>query len=232
MAGSARIAIVAAMPREVRPLLRGWASSNREHEGRRFRFFESESAVVVCGGIGADAARRACEAVISLYRPMQVVSAGFAGALEPSLKAGDVVSPHWVIDAADGSRMEVAGGDGALVSFATVAGPEQKAKLAEAYGAQAIDMEAAAVGRAAQARGARFRAVKAISDESGFGLPPVERFVDSAGRFHSGRFAVFVAVRPWLWESVLRLARNSSKASRALCAALAKLEVREFAETG
>ncbi len=232
MAGPARIAIVAAMPREVRSLVRGWAWSEREHEGRRFRFFESESAVVVCGGIGADAARRACEAVISLYGPVQVVSAGFGGALEPSLKAGDVVSPRLVIDASDGSRMEVAGGDGVLVSFGTVAGPEQKAKLALAYGARVIDMEAAAVARAAQARGVRFRAVKAISDESGFALPPVERFVDAAGRFHSGRFAAFVAIRPWLWESVLRLARNSSKASRALCSALAKLEVREFAETG
>jgi len=78
-------------------------------------------------------------------------------------------------------------------------------------------MEAAAVGRAAEARGVRFAVVKAISDECDFRFPSMERFVDSSGQFLELRFAVFVAARPWLWFQVVRLARNSRRASVALC---------------
>ena len=59
------VAIVAALERELRPLVREWKVAEREHAGRRFRFFESDRAVVVCGGIGPEAARRATEAVIT-----------------------------------------------------------------------------------------------------------------------------------------------------------------------
>ena len=44
--------------------------------------------VLVCGGMGAPAARRATEAIIQLYGPEVVISAGFAGALQPGMKAG------------------------------------------------------------------------------------------------------------------------------------------------
>ena len=56
-------------------------------------------------------------------------------------------------------------------------------KLAQSYGAQAVDMEAAAVARGAQARGVRFMAVKAISDESTFAMPSMDRFVDGRVNF-------------------------------------------------
>jgi len=95
--------------------------------------------------------------------------------------------------------------------------------LRESFGARAVDMESAAVARAAEARGIAFEAVKVISDASDFKLPSMEQFVDPKGRFSEWRFAFFVAVRPWMWGRVIRLARNSSRASRALCAALRKL---------
>jgi nucleoside phosphorylase len=69
MSSVTKIAIVAALEREVRPLLKRWHSVEREYEGRQFKFFESGESVLVCGGIGAEAARRATEAVIALYRP-------------------------------------------------------------------------------------------------------------------------------------------------------------------
>src|SRR5579864_9366433 len=98
-----RIAIVAALEREVRPLIKGWRVSQKEADGRRFRFFEQGNSVVVCAGIGAEAARRAAEAVIAVYAPTVIYSAGFAGALDPTLKVGDVVQPRKVVNANDGS---------------------------------------------------------------------------------------------------------------------------------
>ena len=221
----ARIAIIAAMEREVRPLIRNWKVRTIEHGGRRYRLFENGEAALLCGGIGAEAARRATEAVIQEVNPVRVLSVGFAGALagslNPSLRVGDVLEPRTVINAADGVRTNVDFGDGVLVSSASVAGKEQKARLGRAYGASAVDMEAAAVAQGAQARGVEFAALKSISDAPDFNLPAMERFIANDGTFRSVRFACHVALRPWLWGATIALARNSSKASQALCAALA-----------
>ena len=73
-------------------------------------------------------------------------------------------------------------------------------------------------------RVSEFATVKVISDEYDFSFPSMERFVDSGGQFREGRFAVFAALRPWLWPQVARLARNSNRASRALCDWLGKLD--------
>ena len=216
----ARIAIIAAMEREVRPLIRRWDVKTMGHSGRRYRLFENGDAVLVCGGVGAEAARRATEAVIQEAHPVRVVSAGFAGALDGALQVGHVLEPRIVINSADGARTEVGSGEGILVSSATVADKAQKIRFGKAYGAIAVDMEAAAVAQGAQARGVEFGAMKAISDDADFNLPALDRFVAKDGSFHSARFACHVALRPWLWRTTIALARNSSKASHALCGAL------------
>jgi adenosylhomocysteine nucleosidase len=217
-----KVAIVAALEREVRPLIKGWSVSQREVGGRRFRFFEKDDFVLVCGGIGPEAARRAAEAVIAIYAPSVIYSAGFAGALDPTLKVGDVVQPRRVVNASDGSSVNFDLGEGILVSFGSIASPAQKTRLRDSFGAQAVDMEAGAVGRAAEARGAAFAVVKVISDEFDFNFPAMERFVDANGRFLEGRFVWFIALRPWLWAKVARLARNSNRASLVLCDRLRK----------
>jgi len=217
------IAIVAALEREVRPLVKKWQVQDREHDGRRSRFFQNGETVLICGGIGATAARRATEAIIALFHPKLVYSVGFAGALDPVLKVADILRPSQVINAGDASSTSVEGGNGLLVSFGSVASPEQKAKLRDSFGAQAVDMEAASVARAAEARGVAFGVVKAISDEIDFELPAMQRFVDCEGGFSGSSFGIYAAVRPWLWPRVIRLARNSSRASNALCAYLNEL---------
>lgn len=214
------VAIVAALEREVAPLVRRWRVVDQEHGGRKFRFFESGNAVVVCGGMGFEAARRATEATIALYRPSVVLSVGFAGALDEKLRVGDLLEPRYVVDARDGSRTDTGSGSGVLVSSPAVAGAEQKAKLAKSYGAQAVDMEAAAVAKGADARGLRFAAVKAISDEVGFAMPPMDRFIAADGSFRARSFALYAASRPFIWPDVLRLAQNSARAARALSAML------------
>ena len=224
-----RVAIVAALEREVRSLVREWRVHEQEAGGRRFRFFEKDDVVVVCGGIGAEAARRAAEAVIALYAPKVIWSAGFAGALDPGLRVGDIIQPRRVINAGDGSSVDLNRGGGVLVTFSAVASAAQKAKLRDSFGAQAVDMEAASVARAAEARGVGLAVVKVISDEFDFSFPAMERFVDPSGRFLEGRFTRFVALRPWLWPRVLRLARNSRRASRALCDWLRKMDAASMA---
>ncbi len=221
MPGTVKIAIVSALERELRPLLRDWPVVEKQHAGRTFRFWEQDQIVAVCGGIGAEPARRAAEAVIALYAPEVVYSAGFAGALDSTLKVADILVPARVIDAGDSSSVETGAGHGILVTFGAVATPEQKVKLGKSFNAQAVDMEASAVARAAAARGVRFAAVKAISDESGFALPGMNHrtgFIGPSGNFLTGKFARFIAIRPWTWTAALRLARNSKRAADALSA--------------
>jgi adenosylhomocysteine nucleosidase len=215
-----RLAIVAALEREVRPLTKHWQIRKREHAGRQFRFYETGKVVLVCGGIGPEAARRAAEAVIVLYSPDLLYSVGYAGALDPTLKVADVLTPAHVINGSDGSRVDVSKGEGTLLSLNAVASVAQKYRLRESYGAQAIDMEASAVARAAEARGVGFRAIKVISDEFNFELPADGRFVDAEGHFREARFALHALVRPRLWLPLVQLAKNSARASRSLCAEL------------
>lgn len=217
-------AIIAAMEREIQPLVRNWQVRQREYGGRQFRFFESERRVAVCGGIGPEAARRATEAAIALYEPQVAESVGFAGALESGRRVGEVLEVRYIVDAADGSRMDTGKGSTILVSFSAAAGREQKARLAKAYGAQAVDMEAAAVAKGAEAHGLRFAATKVISDELDFRMPPMERFATREGGFRTSRFVMYALLRPWLWVAVIRLARNSAKASQALCERLSQEE--------
>ena len=187
-----KVAIVAALPREVQPLVRGWKSYRAPAADglHRLRFFESKSAVVVCGGIGREAATEATREVIERCHPQLVVSAGFAGALVPGLQVASILSPAKVILASTGTAFETGvAGSGILVTATTVAGPEEKRRLAERFSAQAVDMEAAAVAKAAQAAGVGFRALKAISDELDFPLPPTEGFIDERGDFKTLKFA-------------------------------------------
>jgi len=217
-----KVAIVAALEREVWPLIKDWPSSQKELDGRGFKFFEKDGVVLVCGGIGAEAARCAAEAIITLYRPALVISAGFAGGLHPRLQGGQILTPRHVIDASDGSRTDSGFGEGVLISFADIADVGQKARLGEAYGAQAVDMEAAAVARSAEAHGVQFLACKVISDTSSSSLPPIAPFIGSDGRFHALKFLAYVAVRPWLWAKAQRLASDSVMAARKLCSVLAE----------
>jgi adenosylhomocysteine nucleosidase len=229
-----KIGIIAAMEREVDPLIRGWNSRTLYqggHASRRYRIFENVSegceVSLICGGVGYEAARRATEALIQETNPELVISVGFAGALDRSLHVGDVIVPKLIINSADGSRTDVGSGDGILVSSATVAGKEQKGRFSRMYGGMAVDMEAAAVAQGALARGVGFAAVKVISDDVDFEMPALDRFVTSDGRFQTFRFSLHVVLHPKLWGRVIALARHGTHASRALSSAITEYLRRE-----
>ena len=192
------------------------------HAAPRYRLFENENAAVICGGMGEGPARRATATVIREFAPSRVLSVGFAGALDETLSVGDVFEPRIVINAKDGSRTDTGAGEKTLLSSSFVAGTGQKGKLRAAYNASAVDMEAAAVAQGAHAAGIQFGAIKAISDNADSEIPAMGEFIGDNGEFYSTRFVLYVTARPRLWGITLGLARNSRKASRALCAAIEK----------
>ena len=213
------VAVVAAMGRELAPLLKGL----RAQKLAGIEFFELPSAVVAVGGVGRNAAGRASEAVIGKYSPSVLVSAGIAGALTSKLHVGDVVNAHEVVDTDSGERFAATGIEGTVATVSAVSGEAEKRMLAERWRADAVDMEASGVARIAHAKGLKFAALKAISDDLDFVMPPVGKFVAKDGKFKTGRFAIHLALHPGWWGGVGELNRNARTASLKLCEALQHL---------
>ncbi len=214
------VVIVAAMEREIAPLIRGWEIIL----GPRYRFFERGNVIAFAGGIGPKAACAATDAVLTFRQPALIISAGFAGALRESLSVGKLIVPTKVLGLPEERTFSIEGGEGTLVSVDKIVNPRVKLELKNKYAADAVDMEAASVAAVAQARGVRFLAVKAISDEASLELPPMGRFIDSRGEFRTFRFAMHAAVHPALWPALGRLKRNADQAANALCEFLARID--------
>jgi adenosylhomocysteine nucleosidase len=222
-----KTAIIAALERELRPLVKGWSRSPLESGGRRLVVHRNGEVIAVAGGIGSHGAELAARAVVKQFHPQVLISAGLAGALIRSLKVRSVVTPNVVVDAANGAeyRCNTSGdvvGGGVLVSAAEIAGMDSKLNLVERFHGLVVDMEAAGVAKVATESNIAFRCIKAISDELDFAMPPLNQFVDSGGNFSTASFVAWAAVRPGQWLPILRLARNSSRAAAALCLWLRK----------
>jgi adenosylhomocysteine nucleosidase len=92
----------------------------------------------------------------------------------------------------------------------------EKQRLAAAYGAQLVDMEASAIARLAAMRGIPFYAIKGISDGIHDKLPDFNRFIRPDGRFDMAGMVLFSILRPWHWPSLVRMGENSKKASQSI----------------
>jgi len=97
-----KIAIIAAMEREIARFVRGWQRSTLSSGERKYLVFDRDGVVAVVSGIGCKNAELAARTILVQYRPSILISVGLAGALIRSLKAGSVFTPNVVVDAADG----------------------------------------------------------------------------------------------------------------------------------
>jgi adenosylhomocysteine nucleosidase len=217
-----RVAIIAAMPVELKELARTWPRQSVAAGTATAQIWWSNTAVAACAGMGPQQAIRALAAVRSVADVRAVVSIGFAGALQEASVPGDVFLPSMVIDSNTGERIRTAAGDGStLVTIARMADAEEKQRLAETYGAHCCDMEAAGLARHCVAAGLPFYALKAISDDIDFSLPALEKFTTRDGQFRTAAFVAHVLLRPALWHKLVQLQRGSAAASHALAAAVA-----------
>lgn len=214
-----RVAIIAAMPGELKPLVRGW-----KHERRngvdiwRWKFDDSEW-TAACAGVGIDAATRAFAEVERDKVFEQVISVGWVGALTEEFVAGNVYQVSEVIDARTGERFSASNwpekdaNTPRLVTSPRVADEAEKRRLAAAYGAHLVDMEAAAIARLAAMRGIPFHCVKGVSDSLQDQLPDFNRFISESGQFKLAQFILFILIRPWYWSALMRMGENSRKAA-------------------
>jgi adenosylhomocysteine nucleosidase len=217
-----RVAIIAAFPGELKPLVRNWPHSSREgthfwaQRGDKKEW--DEEWIAACAGAGQAAATRAF-AAIEAGGPIDLVfSIGWAGALRPTIAPGSAHNVAGVIDVRTGERFNCDAGAGPLwlATSPTVADAAEKKRLASAYTASLVDMEAAAVARLAAMRGIPFYCIKGVSDGLADRLPDFNRFLSPSGQFELGLFTLFAILRLWHWPSLIRMGENSKKASQSI----------------
>jgi adenosylhomocysteine nucleosidase len=212
-----RVAIVAALPGELKPLVKGWAHA--KEKGVDVWQKDGEGAwIAACGGMGADAATRAFAAIERRGTVDVLISYGWVGALTERTAAGAAAWPSGVVDARTGERFEAEGSmeERWLVTVPYVADGEEKRKLAERYGAGFVDMEAATVARLAAMRGLPFYLCRGVSDGLNDRLPDFNRFRGSRGEFRMARFVAYAAIHPQYWPALVRMGENSKKAAAAM----------------
>jgi adenosylhomocysteine nucleosidase len=204
-----------------------------EHAGRLL----GKEAVVVESGVGPEAAAKATADVIGFHQPLWVVSAGFAGALDPSLRRGHILMASEVVrgdspglsvgfklHAQEAPWLHV----GRLVTTdKLVRTRAEKESLGKQHQALACDMESYAIADVCRQKGVRFLSVRIISDALDDELPKeVERLLAQktiAGKLGAAAKAVFQ--RPGSALDFIKLQDDALKASDRLAKFLTGLVV-------
>ncbi len=138
-----------------------------------------------------------------------VILAGFAGALDPALKIGDVVKARGDLS----SRIYTAD--------VVISTPAEKAELFRRAGAPAVDMESSIVQTWAQSAGLSLVAIRVISDTAQDTLPTeLAECIDDVGNVRSAALARKLAFGPSLMPKLVRLQKNSRIALDALAKAV------------
>jgi hypothetical protein len=192
-------------------------------------------------GVGPDAASRAADWLVSRpvvaglpYRPSFVLCAGFAGALDTSLKPGELVLAEDIVSE-DGAvyptnwpgtlsgvwnpplhRGRV------LTTGAIVPTAKDKRKRREESAALVVEMESAPVARLCAREGIPFGCLRAVVDDASMSLHPAIVRATTGG-VCLWRLGGALLVRPWLVRDLWKLASLTRLAARQLALGLGEL---------
>lgn len=222
-----RIGIIAALPGELRRLVRGWQTLPVDRRSgvamwQRKTGPAEDQVLAVCAGMGEGAARRAFTAAEHAGSLDLVLSVGWAGALTDACLPSHCYVATEIIDAQTGERFQLTEGARQLrlVTTARVANAAEKRRLASTYVAGLVDMEAATVARLAQMRAIPVVCIKAVSDGYDHDLPDMNPHISPEGKLQMRGFLGQVATQPAHWRGLMRLGATSARAARALAVAI------------
>lgn len=246
------IALIAAMPEEIKPFLsRSGAYSREKISGfEAWRFNRGEREILLLrSGMGPENAAAAARALIATARPELIINFGFAGGVTRGTGVGDIVIADRILLYKERLFSEQPGiaakkteelvvlldrefqGQGWQIRRGTfITAGQIMGKLAMApllppgTANPVLDMETAAVAQAAHEGNVPLIAIRAISDgaEEELGFT-IGELTDRELNIRLGKVLLAVAKKPWIVPQLLRLARNSRIAGENLAAALAAL---------
>jgi adenosylhomocysteine nucleosidase len=179
---------------------------------------------ILIAGVGRQNAERSVRRFLDACSPKLVLTCGFAGGLDPKLKLGEVVFEMADSVPAEWEEKLLAAGAKPVKFFcasrvATTAAEKQK--LRQDTGADAVEMESAAIHAVCRERGLPCVTVRVISDPAGEDLPldfNVLTKPDQSLDFM--KLALAIAKSPWKIGGLLALQKHTSLAARQLAAVL------------
>jgi adenosylhomocysteine nucleosidase len=198
---------------DVRALPWQGASFSRQAAWKNDRWF------LIANGPGPRLVERALSQKPDVDR---ILSIGFCGALDPTLRIGDIVVSGEVPKGLQASFVQ-----GAVVSVDRVAfTAQEKCELRAATGAAVVEMESAAIAQKAREWNVPFGCVRVVSDVAGDDLPlDFNRYRDVDGRFERTRIALAALGRPFtVLPRLVRLDRDCRRAAERLGDFLANCE--------
>jgi adenosylhomocysteine nucleosidase len=221
-ASGARVALLAPMQPELRPLVRPLSLASAPGGGGLYTGRGRTCDVLaVVSGIGTAAAARATERLLGAAPVRHLLVVGIAGGIGPSVAVGDLVVPERVLDLDSGRELRPAPlGDavprGLLATSGALITDLRRIADLEARGAVAIDMETAAVGAVCEGHGCPWSVFRGISDraDGGGADEDILRLAGPDGRGDFAAVARFLLTRPWRIPELVRLGRGMSVATR------------------
>ena len=162
--------------------------------------------IVAISGVGIKRARNCINTLIQRFNPTVIVSAGFAGALNPKLNIGDLVIPDWVISLKLKRKIQLGtklpylaynySSGGLLTENSFINTKEKKLDLYIESSASIVDMETWGIAETARERGVNMISVKVVSDTTSGSLPRMEKIYDSESKFDFKKSAVYFKSNP------------------------------------
>jgi adenosylhomocysteine nucleosidase len=221
------IALVCAMPMELRPLRRrlGLRKTALGYAGR----IDDHAVIGVITGIGPRLAEAATRRLLDGVDVELVIVVGIAGAIENQTPIGTLVLPELVISGVDGPGHQPAPlgiGDmhGTLCTTDQLLLDSVLHADLRARGVVALDMETAAVAKVCAERGVPWSVVRAISDRAGDGSVDVEiiGLTHPGGGPNVSAVARYLIKRPCALPRLIRLANGANLAAKQAAGAAIK----------
>jgi adenosylhomocysteine nucleosidase len=205
--------------------------------------FKNRDTLLVQTGMGKERAENATRFILERYPVTAIISLGFAGALAPELRIGDVVvcSTLHCLPASEQEvqRLEPMVPDAHLLSLAS-RGPGDRSLhfclgsgvtvlqlnsstqkmqgVRETFNAHIVDMESYWIARIASARQIPFIAIRSISDTIRHSVQPFDRILAADGKLLWEKAVLCFLTHPQYLMNVFTLYRNTRPAKRNLAA--------------
>ena len=222
---------VASDRREIEPWVARWQNVrpvNLPVHWARTGSHQGCEMLAIANGIGQERAAAAVEAAVRADGSLSAVwSIGTAGALDPFLAVADVIAATEVTDGGQTWQANAPAGppvrSGLVRTSQHVARTSVEKKNLHATGAIIVEMEAAAVARAASEMAVPFYCVRGVSDHANetFFID-FESFFMPNGTLNVPRLVVYALAHPMdALPELIRLQRRSSLAAKRLAGFLA-----------
>jgi len=238
-----KLGLVVALPAEMRALIgRGRCQNSDGFPVRRIDLRGGHEIICIRSGVGMDNALRAARILVR-ERVRLLVSAGVSGGLRPGLQPGTLIIAGSVFEHRESgetltwspgtscskhlaglfSASGLCACTGQVISTPRpVLSAEDKRLLYQHTGASAVDLESAAVARAACDAECAFYALRAVCDSAEQAVPDeIVCALQETGQIRLRPLIQALAKRPQLGGDLYRLGRNFSRALAVLHSAWA-----------